>query len=199
MNFQIYVVDCETTGLDEIKNDPIEISIYRLSDGSQNTWFLKPTNPDNIDAAAVRINGYNVDDLRGLTKQGKEKYLPAEKQLVSIENWLNDDNGSATNRMLVGQNIDFDKRMLQELWKKCNSYETFPFSERYKLDTMQIELIINYCTGSINEVLGYSLNALTKKYGVKNIKSHTAESDVLATVEVFNKQVEFIKNKFKNG
>lgn len=195
MNFQIYVVDCETTGLDEIKNDPIEISIYRLADGSQNTWFLKPTNVNNIDAAAIRVNGYNVDDIRGLTKEGREKYLPAEKQLVSIENWLNDDNCSATNRMLVGQNIDFDKKMLQEVWRKCNSYETFPFSERFKLDTMQIELFMDFCKGQFAE--GYSLNALSKRYGVTNSKAHTASSDVVATVSIFNKQVEFFKKLLK--
>ncbi len=194
MNLQIYIVDCETTGLDAIKNDPIEISIYRLADGSQNTWFLKPFNPDNIDAAAIRINGYNMDDLRGITKQGRDKYLPADKQLVSIENWLNDDNCSATNRMLVGQNIEFDKAMLQELWKKCNSYETFPFSERYKLDTMQIELYMDYCKGKFAE--GYSLNALGKRYSVKNEKAHTASEDVKTTVGIFAKQVEIGKAAF---
>lgn len=195
MNFQIYVVDCETTGLDEIKNDPIEISIYRLSDGSQNTWFLRPVNLENIDAAALRISGYNIDDIRGITKQGKEKYLPADKQLVSIENWLNDDNCSATNRMIVGQNVDFDKKMLQELWKKCNSFDTFPFSERFKLDTMQIEIFMDFCKGQFAE--GYSLNALGKKYGVTNSKAHTASADVVATVSIFNKQIEFFKNLLK--
>lgn len=194
MNFEFYVADCETTGLDEIKNDPIEISIYRLSDGTQNTWFLRPVNPDNIDAAAVRVNGYNIDDIRGITKAGKEKYLPAEKQLVSIENWLNDDNCSATNRILIGQNVGFDKKMLQELWKKCNSYDTFPFSERYSLDTMIIELFMDYCKGKFSE--GYSLNALSKKYGVKNEKAHTASEDVKTTVGIFSKQVELGKATF---
>lgn len=195
MNFQLYVVDCETTGLDPIKNDPIEISIYRLSDGSQQTWFLKPLNPDNIDAAAVRVNGYNVDDLRGITKQGREKYLAADKQLVSIENWLADDDCSATNRLLVGQNVDFDKRFLEELWKKLNSYETFPFSDKYRLDTMQIELFMDLCKGVEGE--GYSLNALSKKYGVKNEKAHTAHEDVKTTVGIFNKQIDVGKEAFK--
>lgn len=195
MNFQIYVVDCETTGIDEIKNDPIEISIYRLSDGAQNTWFLKPINMDNIDVAALRINGINIDDVKGLTKQGREKFLPTDKQLVSIENWLNDDNCSATNRMLVGQNIDFDRRFLMETWKKCNSFDTFPFSERFRLDTMQIEIFMDFCKGQFAE--GYSLNALGKKYGVKNEKAHTASEDVKTTVGIFTKQVELGKAAFK--
>jgi len=195
MKFQLYVADCETTGLDPIKNDPIEISIYRLSDGAHQTWFLKPTNPDNIDAAAVRVNGYNVDDIRGLTKAGREKYLPAEKQIISIENWLNDDNCSAVDRLLVGQNVDFDKNMLQELWKKLNSYDTFPFSEKYRLDTMQIELFMDLCKGVEGE--GYSLNALSKKYGVKNEKAHTAHEDVKTTVGILTKQIELGASAFK--
>jgi len=191
MNYEFYVVDCETTGLDEYKNDPIEISICRLSDGSQKTWFLKPINTENIDAAAIRTHGYSVDDICGLTKEGREKFLPASKQLIDIENWLNEDNCSSSNRGMIGQNIDFDKKMLQQLWKKCESYDTFPFSERIRMDTMTTEIFMDYCKGQFAE--GYSLNALTKKYGVKNEKAHTASEDVKATVGVFVKQAEFMK------
>lgn len=191
MNYQFYVVDCETTGLDEIKHEPIEISIYRLSDGEQKTWFLRPITLEFIDVGALKTHGYSLEDIRGLNKEGREKFLAADKQIIDIENWLNDDNCPANNRVMVGQNIDFDKKMLQKLWEKCNSYDTFPFSERLRMDTMQIEIFMDYCKGQLAE--GYSLNALSKKYGVKNEKAHTASEDVKTTLGVFIKQTEVWK------
>lgn len=196
MSFQLYVVDTETTGLSYIDHSPVEISIYRMSDNSQKTWFLKPINPDNIEADAARVNGYNIDDLRGLTKVGREKYLNPNKVLIDIEDWLNEDMCTSSHRVMVGQNVGFDKNMLQELWRKCEKQETFPFSEKYTIDTMCIEFFMNFCQGNIGEA--YSLSALTKKYGVKNEKAHTAESDVLATLGVFTKQVDFFKKFLKN-
>lgn len=188
MTYQLYFVDCETTGLDENLHEPIEISIYRLSDNAQKTWFLKPINISNIDQGALRVSGYSLDDLKGLTKDGKEKFLSANKQIIDIENWLNEDNLRSDNRLMVGHNVDFDRRMMAALWKKCETYETFPFSVKHSLDTMIIEFFMDYSYNEIAE--GYNLNSLCKKYGVVNAKAHTASEDVKATLGIFNKQIE---------
>jgi len=192
LNFQLYCVDTETTGLVPTEHSPIEISICRLSDGSQGTWFLRPTNFETIDAGALRINGYNIDDIKGLTKHGNETFLPPEKVIIEIENWLNTDDSPPTHRIIIGHNAPFDKSMLQELWKKCNSYETFPLSEKYCVDTACIEFFMDYCKGTMSE--GYSLSGLAKKYGIKNEKKHTAASDVQATIKLFDKQVEIYRS-----
>ena len=187
--FELYLVDCETTGLDAIKNDPIEISIYRLSNDVQKTWCLKPINIENISTDALRVNGHKIEDLKWQTQEGRDKYKNPNKVLVEIENWIMEDFMSAEDRVLVGQNVGFDKDMLYRLWEKCGSLGTFPFNTKYEFDTMQLELFLNMCQGIQAE--GYSLNKLTKKYGIKNEKAHSAEADVKATVEVFRKQVEF--------
>lgn len=193
--FEIYVLDCETTGLNYIKNEPVEISIYRLSDSEQRTWDLKPINVDTISEDALRVNGFKLDDLLGRTKEGKEKYKDPSKILVDIENWLSDDFMPSENRIICGHNSNFDKMMLEELWKKCNSYETFPFNKKYALDTMQIEFFMDFCKNDFGE--GYSLGWLTKKHGIKNEKAHSAAADVKATVELFSAQTSAFRKLMK--
>jgi DNA polymerase III epsilon subunit-like protein len=190
MDYVIYIADTETTGLDILQHDVIELSLYRLNDHVQKTWCLKPINQDTIDNGALRVNGHKLEDLKHQTKVGIDRYKDPNKIIIEIENWVSEDNVPAESRILVGQNINFDKNMLERLWIKCNSKDTFPFGRR-TLDTMQIEFFLDWCKGSMSE--GYSLSNLVKKYGVKNEKAHTAEADVKATKEVFEKQVEFFK------
>ena len=190
MKYVVYLGDIESTGLDSIKNDVIELSLLRLNDGEQKTWCLKPFNLDGIEPGALRVNGHKLDDLLHKTKEGKEKYLDPIKTIIEIENWIMEDNVTTENRILCGHNCFFDRDMLEQLWKKCNSKDSFPFGRRV-LDTLMIEFFMDFCKDSFAE--GYSLNNLVKKYGIKNEKAHTAAADTLATKEVFVQQVAFFK------
>lgn len=196
MDYVIYVADTETTGLDAFHHDVIELSLYRLSDDVQKTWCLKPINQKSIDTGALRVNGHKLEDLNHQTKFGIDKYKDPNKIIVEIENWVAEDNVPTEKRILCGQNIAFDKLMLEQLWIKCESKDSFPFGRRL-IDTMQIEFFLDLCKGSMAE--GYSLNNLTKKYGIKNEKAHTAEADVKATKEVFEKQIDFFKKVLKKN
>lgn len=189
-SYSLYVCDVETTGLNHLQHDVIELSLLRLYDGCQKTWKIKPFNESTIDSGALRVNGHKLEDLLHQTKFGRDNYKKASDVLVEVENWLLEDNVSSEFRLLVGQNINFDKSMLEQLWLKCDSKDTFPFGRR-TMDTMMIEFFLDWCKNTIAE--GYSLNNLTKKYGVKNEKAHTAEADVKATKEVFEKQIEYFK------
>jgi DNA polymerase III epsilon subunit-like protein len=194
-NYLLYFVDSETSGLCPIKNDVIELSFLRYDPDNielqeQKTWFMQPINKDNIDAGALRINGYKLEDLLWQTSFGRETFKDPNKVLVEIENWIAEDNCPAENRILVGHNVLFDKNMLEQLWNKCNARETFPFGRRC-LDTMMMELTLDLAKGKFAE--GYSLNNLVKKYGVVNSKAHTASADTLATKEVFEKQIAMLK------
>jgi DNA polymerase III epsilon subunit-like protein len=190
MDYVIYVGDVETTGLDSRLHDVIELSLIRLIDNEQRTWCIKPFNLADIDAGALRVNGHKLEDLKHETKYGKETYKDPIKTIVEIENWIMDDGFPTERRILCGQNIAFDKERLEQLWIKSNSKDSFPFGRR-TLDTMQIELFLDWCRGFMDEA--YSLANLTKKYGVKNDKAHSAAADTKATREVFDKQVDFFK------
>lgn len=194
MDYSFYVADVETTGLDPVQFDVIEFSISRLKDDVQKTWLIQPTNPENYEPRALKINGHKLEDLQHKTEYGKTNYRKPSEVIVEIENWLMEDGMPAETRCLIGHNIGFDKLMLEKLWEKCEAKDSFPFGRRF-MDTMVLELFFDYCKGEWAE--GYSLANTIKKYGVKNDKAHTAEADTKATKEVFYKQVEFLKKLMK--
>lgn len=196
MDYSFYVLDCESTGLDTHLNDPIEISIFRLNsnEDAHRTWHLKPFNKDTIEAGALKVNGHKLEDLLHQTKEGREKYLDPHKVIVDIENWISTDGMPAEKRFMIGQNVAFDKELLEQLWIKCGAKDAFPFGRRY-MDTMIIELFTDYCKGQFAE--GYNLKNILKKYNIKNERAHSASADVAATKQLFEKQVEIFKKLMK--
>ncbi len=153
---------------------------------------MKPFNPSNIEADALRINGHKKEDIFHLTNEGKDRYLDPNKIIIEVENWVMEDGVPATNRVLAGQNVGFDREFLEQHWIKGNSKDSFPFGRRL-LDTMIVQFFLDYCEGKMDEA--YGLSNLVKKYGVKNDKAHTAAADVKVTTEILLKQVEFFKKK----
>lgn len=188
------MLDTETTGLDPVKHDVIELSIIRLKDNVQKTWLIKPINPENYEPIALKVNGHKLEDIQHKTKSGKELYKDPSKVIVEIENWLSEDLLPSEKRCLIGHNISFDKLMLEHLWKKCDAYDSFPFGRRF-LDTMVIELFMDYCKGQFEPA--YNLGTIIKKYNVKNEKAHSADADTRATKEVFVKQAEVLSKLIK--
>jgi len=191
----IYVVDTETTGLSAIDNDVIEISFCRLSmsspdDREQKTWYLKALSPSTIQDEALKINGHKKADILHFTKAGKDKYLEPSDVVADIENWVMEDDMSAIDRILIGQNIDFDIRAMKALWDKAGCKETFPFEVdkgMRTLDTKQVATMIDLLTGRRRRY--YNLSTLVKSFGVKKRKAHRAEDDVAMTVDVLIKML----------
>lgn len=191
-NYQIYVCDTETTDIKIPEGDVIEVSLLRMSTNEQKTWFLRPFSIENISTDALRVNGHKLEDLRGLTSFGKETYIDPNIVILEIEKWVSEDFVASEDRFLAGHNLPgFDKPMLESLWKKCNSSETFPFSRRHSIDTMANELMIDLAKNNIAE--GYSLRNLCKRWGIINVKAHSSSADCQATYQVFLKQIDYIR------
>lgn len=186
-----YCLDLETTGLDEKENEIIEMSVIRLSDDSQKTWLLQPTKFETVQDDALRVNGHKLQDLKNgyriLESGDKEFYLTPNKAIIEIEKFLFEDLATSSERVPVGQNVQFDIRFLKELWKGCGQPDTYPFGRMY-LDTMQIASFLDYVTGE--ERQSYHLGGLVKDYGIKKEKAHRADSDTRMTKELFLKLAE---------
>ena len=193
---ELYCLDVETTGLDPLKNEVIELSIKRMSNGEQKTWFIRPKNIENIDLVSLKINHHNLDDLLMKTKEGREKYSEQEVALVDIEEFLALDGLPAKSRIPLGQNVSFDMMFLKRLWMNNDALDTFPFGH-HVIDTMQIAFVLDYAKDKTNMKESYSLNALIKDAGVKNEKAHSADADVRATAELFNHQMKELSKLFK--
>lgn len=195
MSYIIYVADTETTGLNPEIHDVVEISMCRFSLGSdakeeQKTWYLKPLNPNQMEEKALEVTGLKREDLCGLTPAGREKYREASEVVAEIERWIMEDDMSSFDRVLVGQNITFDKDMLQALWRKLECNDTFPFeigNNNRLLDTKQLAILIDICTGTRRKY--YNLSNLVKDFGVKKGKAHIASEDVRMTKDLFITQL----------
>lgn len=190
----LYCLDVETTGLDPLKNEVIELSIKRMSDGEQRTWFLKPKNINDIDPTSLKINHHILEDLLHKTPEGREKYKPQEEVLIDIENFLNEDGLATRERIPMGQNVTFDTVFLKQLWKNNDASDTYPLGY-HVVDTMILEFMMDLAKGQIKE--SYSLAALSKHYGVKNEKAHSAEADVKCTAKVFDIQIDSLRKLMK--
>lgn len=189
--FILYVVDTETTGLDHTVNDIIEISLYRINDDQQKTWCVKPKNYDSIQADALRVNGHKLEDLKHLTKYGKETYLEPAKVVAEIENWMMDDLSTSEDRVLVGQNPSFDIEFIRNFWRDNGGEETFPFGKRpFLLDTRQIAIFLDLARNERSEY--YNLSSLVEKFGVKKEKAHRAASDTRMTKDLILAQIDTV-------
>lgn len=197
--YQLYVADCETTGTQD-NNEIIEFSLLRVSDSSQKTFFIQPTRWDCVQEDALRINGHSLQDLKNgfrIEEDGsKTIYMKPQKALVAIEQFLMEDFASAPDRVLVGQNTQFDIRFLQAMWRSLGQEDTYPFGRMY-LDTMQIAFFLDYVNG-VEKEGGYNLAGLVKALEVKKEKAHRAENDVRMTKDVFFKLVESCKKNSQN-
>lgn len=190
--YVIVVCDTETTGMDPEVHDVIEISMCRLilnKDGNhtreQKTWLLKALNPSSIQDDALAVNGHKKEDITHFSKFGKENYLQPADVIADIENWINEDDASAIDRVFAGQNPMFDVQHLQALWRKLGSTNTFPFAldkGNRIIDTKQLAILIDLCTGRRRQY--YNLSSLVKSFKVKKGKAHKASEDVRMTTDL---------------
>lgn len=194
--FIVYVLDTETTGLNNKVNEIIELSILRLNDNVQQTWCIKPTRYDVIEQDALRVNGHKLADLKWETAYGRETYKEMSKVLPDIENFFMSDGEDSGTRILCGQNVNYDLQFLREMWTKANTIETFPFGDRPKIiDTLQLALFLDLVKGSKEPY--YNLSSLVERYGLKKLKAHTASQDVLMTKDVLLAQMNIVKKSFE--
>lgn len=148
-----------------------------------------------MDEKALQITGYKKADLCGLTKYGQETFLNPADVITQIELWVMGDDVSADDRILLGQNIGFDKDFMMDLWKRLGSENTFPFmveNNNRLIDTKQLAILIDLCTG--NKRKFYNLSSLVKDFGVKKGKAHRAAEDVRMTRDLFLAQIGPIKD-----
>ena len=186
----IYCIDTETTGLDPLLNDVIEVSFWRMTDDDQKTWLIRALNEEHITEKALKINGHNRDDIMVRTAIGKQNYRDPADVVSEIESWIISDGSSVEDRVFLGQNPAFDYDFLKQLWVKAGSPDTFPFG-RTMIDTIQLVRLIDYCSGKKRDK--YNLSSLIKDFGVTKQKAHRAAEDVKMTKDLFLKIIEPIK------
>lgn len=159
----IRVVDTETTGLDPIKHEIIDISILDWEGRSLFTTKIRPVRMDTADEEALRINGYN---------ESKWKNAPTFEQVADKIF------SSLDQSVMLGHNVAFDRRFVDEAFRKAGKKP--PRMPHRMIDTSTL----------IYEHLGwesFSLVKVAQFLDVDEKMPHTAYADATMTLAVAKK------------
>jgi len=176
---KILYFDVETTGLDPVKNDIIQLAGLIEIDGIVKEEFefkIAPL-PDNIQFVsqeALDIHGYSLDAIRMFT--------PANiiyRQLTALFDKYISKYDKSDKFYPAGYNVDFDLRFLREFFVKQNDkYFGSYVNSFYQLDPLNV-LKFMHAMGLVNYP-DYKLATIAQAKGIE-LTAHDAMSDIKAT------------------
>ncbi len=163
-------VDIETTGLDVVEHEIIEIGcVLTTPDLKIIEEFeikIKPEHIENANPISMKINHYTEEDWVDA--------LPLEEAMQIFAQ-------KAKDCIMVGQNVAFDVGFIEHAFSKLDITNTMHY---HKLDTISIAWAKLHNDPSLEH---FSLREMCLRFGIKNEKAHTGLSDARATYELYKK------------
>jgi DNA polymerase III epsilon subunit-like protein len=195
-NLSYFTIDLETTGTRPGFHEITEIAIIRHSDLVQYIWDVKIKYPERADPRALEVTNTTVSKLLS-----RGKYI--EEVIPDVNAFIEEDGITPEQRVMVGHNVSFDKRMAKKAWE-MNGFVfpalffecTLAMSRRYvkinKLNTKcKLEEIIH--TLGIKGELGYHSAAVDTRntFKLRNflIKNGIDELQFIKADEDFVKKI----------
>ena len=152
-NTKAYVIiDLETTGLDPINDRIIEIGAVRI--GKVNKEY------STIVRQEIKIPE-KISDLTGISDEDLKN---GEKEEIAINNFID----FIGNETLVGYNINFDIKFINEALKR---------QEKPKIKNMTYD-VMKYVKNDKLFLKNYKLETVVKEYGIEETVPHRALGDV---------------------
>lgn len=166
-------IDIETTGLDVIKHEIIEIGCIlttpELEIIEEFELKIKPERIEDADPTSLKINHYD-----------KAEWVFA----YTLEQAMKTFSKKVEDCVMVGQNVAFDSGFLEHAFSKTKIQNSLHY---HKLDTISIAWAKLHREKDVNH---FSLRELCLRFGIKNERSHTALSDARATFLLYKKLME---------
>ncbi len=163
-------IDIETTGLNVLLNEVIEIGCVITTPGlevlEEFEIKIKPENLEDADPVALKINHYNTKDWECAVSLGEAMKVFADK---------------VDGCVMVGQNVAFDSGFIEHSLARSGVENKMHY---HKLDTISIAWAKLH---KDPELLHFSLHELCTRFGIKNERPHSALSDARATYELYKK------------
>lgn len=191
MGLNFYVIDLESNGLSTSKHEVNEVSIIRCSDRVQFTQFIKCDHPENSSLDALKITNKTLADL----SIGDSKESVVEK----VDAFMEEDGGTAENRVFLAHNASFDRRFFHALYDKVG--KTCPAS----LWLCTMEMARKYAKNNGIVKPKVNLHAACDLLGVKKLaEKHSSKMDTRNTYLLYKALIEkidylpFIKNAVHN-
>lgn len=190
-------LDTETTGLDPVENDIIQLAGYMIAPGKETQEFnfkMKPRNPEAIAQEALDTHGISKEEMMVYPDPSiiHKEFKRLLKKFVNPY----DKNDKF---ILAGQNVQFDNNFVHEWFKKEGDKYWFSWVDYSQFDLKNLIIIYEMLTG---KKLGQSrkLVNVAPALGVElpETEAHDALADIKATRECCNKIWQFIKKGHKN-
>ena len=183
----IAALDIETTGLNPLKHDIIELAVVPLDasfrESQDFTPFsarIKAEHPENADAKALAVNGLNP-------YEGEETHMSVWQNFLA---WMGDYRIDAI--APLGHNVAFDLRFIQ-----CNLYEIKScFRPSHARDTQSIAMfygdLVRQETGG-EPFQHASLACLRQHFRLPGEQSHRALDDARDTARIYRMMMEKVR------
>jgi DNA polymerase-3 subunit epsilon len=166
-------VDIETTGLNLLANEIIEIGCVFTTESleviEEFEVKIKPEHIENADPVALKVNHYDEGDWKDAQNLKEAMKIFSEKVKDCI---------------MVGHNVAFDAGFLEYAFNKTKLANTMHY---HKLDTVSIAWAKMHNDPKLEH---FSLRELCLLFDIKNERAHTALSDARATYELYKKLME---------
>jgi len=174
------VIDIETTGLDPLKHSILEIGALDFNNPT-NQFYQKCRvfEGAEIDKNALKVNGYDYNQLYDSTKQELRDLL------LNFIEWIK----PIKNKTLAGQNVDFDILFLIESLKRYNIDWILGWR---KIDLHTL-VYCDYLKKGINPIINKELSNLNGDKIMKYVglpaepKPHLAISGAVYEAEAFSR------------
>lgn len=177
------LLDTETTGYDSKKNQLLEVGMLCIDHGVVigEINILIKHKEYTLTGNAMAANKIDIIEHE---KVANTEEVAIDKMLEFFEEYKNDEHF-----ILIGQNVDFDIRFLEELFlKHCKIKDLRQYVGHRKLDLMQLALIKNL-EGSLN-IEKQDLNTLLNALNIEIPDNrHRALVDCYLEYEVFKKLI----------
>lgn len=164
------ITDIETTGLDPIGHEIIEIGLVLADQKTleiREQWTVK-IQPEHIETAepeALAVNGYKA-----------EEWVDAYKLKLAMKFYQK----KTTDAIFVAHNVTFDWSFIYEAFSKCDLTSTMDY---HRLDLFSIAWGIHP-----QGLMKYNLVALCEHFGIpKEPDPHKAINGAIAALEVLRK------------
>ncbi len=162
--------DLETTGLDPLYNEIIEIGALKVRDGKVAERFMEFIHPQEEISPMIT-------NLTGITNEMVANARPADAVISDFLEFCEDD-------VLIGHNVGFDYSFMKS--GASNLGLTF---EKFGIDTFKI------AQRTLKSLPSKSLSSLCEYYQIENKAAHRAYYDALATAKLYQTLAHYFGNE----
>lgn len=185
---KVLYFDVETTGLDPVKQDIIQLAGIIEVEGEIVDYFnlaLQPFNYDTIDLGALTVNNTSIEMLKGYPDP-KVSYL----SFITILEKYCDKFDKEDKYYPAGYNVSFDLNFLAEFFKKNNDKYLGSWLNWKALDPLPLFRFLDWSDDI--SLPNYKLETVCNYLGFEIEDAHDALSDIKATRKV----IKWVENKF---